>query len=140
MAGKFILQFFYIILFLGISFVPLHDRILHFFVCLRFPLHLFPPPEGGGLVHERVRVFFPLPQVLLHLLNADQLVNPPSTDIVEIKVIKLEHLLSNYHPFLNYAWDPSPAQIKLCYGKRCKNQTKKRKKERKKERATNQTI
>ena len=78
------------LVFLG-SFVPLHDRILHFMVCVYFPLHVFPPPEGGGLVHERVRVFFPLPQVLLHLLYFDHSVKPPSTEIVEIKVIKLEH-------------------------------------------------
>ena len=62
--------------------IPLHFPRLHFMVCcVTFP-HLFPPPEGGGLVQVRVRVFFPLPQVLSHAEYSDHSVNPPLTKMV----------------------------------------------------------
>ena len=38
-----------------------------------------PPLLGGGLVHERSRVFTPPPHDLLHCLQSPQFVNPPLT-------------------------------------------------------------
>jgi len=44
------------------------------------PMQDFPHLLGVGLLHDLVLVFWPLPQVLLHLLQPDQAENAPSTD------------------------------------------------------------
>ena len=64
------------------SSLPLHDRTLHFVLSEYFPLQFFPFPDGGGLVHSRLRVFLPLPQVLLHAEYSDHGENPPSTEML----------------------------------------------------------
>ena len=43
-----------------------------------FLKHGNPPPNGGGLLHERVRIFFPLPQVTVQGLYPLQDPQPPS--------------------------------------------------------------
>ena len=43
------------------------------------PIHFLPFPCGFGLVHVLARVFWPKPQVLLHALQLDHSVKPPST-------------------------------------------------------------
>ena len=64
-------------------FIPVHGFTLHAFLRLDFPLHFLPSPEGGGLVQARFLNFLPLPQGLLHLPHADQLLQPPSTETVQ---------------------------------------------------------
>ena len=76
------------------------------------PSHGLPPPDGGGLVHVRVRSRFPVPQVAEQVVHVVQVVQPPSTDKKEYqgcaKLIKtvsppnivdlFSHILAEQHP------------------------------------------
>lgn len=61
--------------------LPGHSCLLHSLVVLSGPnpLQSFPPFAGGGLVHVRILVFTPLPQVFEHTLYFCQSEYPPCT-------------------------------------------------------------
>ena len=56
-----------------------HGFGLQLAVCNELPRHGIPPCFGGGLLHIRLLVLVPLPQVLLHLPYKPQLLHLPST-------------------------------------------------------------
>ena len=59
--------------------------VLHSSLLERAPVQSAPPLAGTGEVHERVDVFVPRPQVLVHLLHSLHSVRPPSTAVEKIK-------------------------------------------------------
>ena len=76
------------------------------------PSHSSPPPDGGGLVHVRVRSCLPPPHVTGQVDHVVQVVQPPSTDKKECqgcaKLVKtvssqnivdlLSHILAEQQP------------------------------------------
>jgi len=54
---------------------------VHCVVSCDGPTQALPPCEGGGFVHERVRVLVPLPQRTSHVLQGLQCVHTPLTAV-----------------------------------------------------------
>ena len=46
--------------------IPGHFTVLQLRVSVDFPAHVYPFPTEAGSVHERLRVWFPPPQVTVH--------------------------------------------------------------------------
>ena len=60
--------------------IPGHSASLHRTVKLKGPLQLAPPNLGTGLLHFRVLVRVPMPQVRVQSPNDVHLPKPPSTE------------------------------------------------------------
>ena len=56
----------------------MHAWLLQFTVSVTFPGHASPPFAGSGFEQVLVFIWKPPPQVLEHVVKADQLLQPPS--------------------------------------------------------------
>ena len=58
---------------------PAHGGKLQLPVATPPPTHVTPPLEGGGSVHECMRVLVASPHVTIQLLHGDHVLQPPLT-------------------------------------------------------------
>ena len=63
-----------------------HAFMLHLISCVAAPGHGNPPWLAGGLLHIRILVFWPPPQLRLHLPYWPQLLHPPFTGDIWLKI------------------------------------------------------
>ena len=60
--------------------------MLHLISCVAAPGHGNPPWLAGGLLHIRLLAFWPPPQLRLHLPYWPQLLHPPFTGDIWLKI------------------------------------------------------
>ena len=49
------------------QYLPEHEFVLHWMICSVSPTQLFPPANGGGLLHSLIRFLDPIPHVFVQL-------------------------------------------------------------------------
>ena len=72
---------------LSITYLPGQEVSLQLFACLYSPVQFWPPSAGTGLEQVLLLDCDPVPHVLLHVVQADQRLNPPFTKIETVLIL-----------------------------------------------------
>ena len=72
---------------LSITYLPGQEVSLQLFACSYSPVQFWPPSAGTGLEQVLLLDCDPVPHVLLHVVQADQRLNPPFTKIETVLIL-----------------------------------------------------
>ena len=72
---------------LSITYLPGQEVSLQLFACSYSPVQFWPPSAGTGLEQVLLLDCDPVPHVLLHVVQADQRLNPPFTKIKTVLIL-----------------------------------------------------
>ena len=72
---------------LSMTYLPGQEVSLQLFACSYSPVQFWPPSAGIGLEQVLLLDCDPVPHVLLHVVQADQRLNPPFTKIETVLIL-----------------------------------------------------